>query len=199
MKYEGLPEKSVDYDADWLYIVTAVFAGESYDASEYEMGTYFVGTCPAEVREGGEDEDGFKSQKSGDGGGQYYNVSGHVKGYGYATDRCICYTDGSGCDCEEQDEKTAVLNIASYGPTAVCLEASLWQDYEGGIMTTVIGCISSFLDMNHCVQVVGYAFTDGSSGGDDGDGSNENGNSGSGSGRNDNKSGSGDDSECEGY
>eukprot|EP00579_Thalassiosira_antarctica_P009558 CAMPEP_0201910366 /NCGR_PEP_ID=MMETSP0903-20130614/1764_1 /ASSEMBLY_ACC=CAM_ASM_000552 /TAXON_ID=420261 /ORGANISM="Thalassiosira antarctica, Strain CCMP982" /LENGTH=1191 /DNA_ID=CAMNT_0048444987 /DNA_START=94 /DNA_END=3669 /DNA_ORIENTATION=- len=204
MKYEGLPEKSADYDADWLYTVTAVLAGESYDASEYEMGTYFAGTCPAGVREGGE-EDGSGSQKSGD-TSQYYDVSyvettryGHVKGYGYATDRCICYTDGSGCDCEEQDEKTAVLNVASYGPTAVCLEASLWQDYEGGIMTTAIGCSSSFLDMNHCVQVVGYAFTDGSSGGDDGDGSNDNGNSGSGSGSNDNKSGSGDDSEREGY
>ena len=32
MKYEGLPEKSVDYDDDWLYNVTAVLvlAGESY-------------------------------------------------------------------------------------------------------------------------------------------------------------------------
>ena len=87
---------------------------------------------------------------------------GNVKGYGYATDRCVCYTDGSGCDCDDQDEKTAVLNVASYGPAAICLEASLWQDYEGGIMTSDIGCSKSFLDMNHCVAVVGYAFTDGS-------------------------------------
>ena len=47
----------------------------------------------------------------------------------------------------DQDEKTAVLNVASYGPAAVCLEASLWQDYEGGIMTSSIGCSNSFLDM----------------------------------------------------
>jgi len=84
---------------------------------------------------------------------------GNIKGYGYATDRCLCYTDGSGCDCEDQDEDTAVRNIATYGPAAVCLEASTWQDYTGGIMTSSIGCGQEFLDMNHCVQVVGYAFT----------------------------------------
>lgn len=55
-----------------------------------------------------------------------------MQGYGYATERCVCYTDGSGCDCDDQDEQKAVLNIASYGPAAVCLEASLWQSYEGG-------------------------------------------------------------------
>lgn len=39
MNHDGLPAKSSEYDADWLYTVTAVLAGESYDASEYEMGT----------------------------------------------------------------------------------------------------------------------------------------------------------------
>lgn len=201
MKYEGLPLKSSDYDADWLYTVTAVLAGESYDASEYEMGSYFAMTCPAGKREGEEGGSGSGSQKSGDGGyayeTSYVEVAryGAVKGYGYATDRCICYTDGSGCDCDDQDEKTAVLNVASYGPAAVCLEASLWQDYEGGIMTSDIGCSKSFLDMNHCVEVVGYAFTDDSSNGDGEGGSNDN--NGSGSGSND-KSGSGD-GEREGY
>lgn len=121
------------------------------------MGSYFAQTCPAGYRDGGEGGgSGSGSGKSGDNGYQY-DVSytettryAKVKGYGYATDRCVCYTDGSGCDCDDQDEKTAVLNVASYGPAAVCLEASLWQDYEGGIMTSDIGCSSSFLDMNHC-------------------------------------------------
>ena len=31
-------EKSVNYNADWLYTVTAVLVGESYNALEYEMG-----------------------------------------------------------------------------------------------------------------------------------------------------------------
>jgi Papain family cysteine protease len=41
----------------------------------------------------------------------------------------------------------------------VCIEASLWQDYGGGIITSALGCGQEFLQMNHCVQVVGYAFT----------------------------------------
>jgi hypothetical protein len=41
----------------------------------------------------------------------------------------------------------------------VCLEASTWQDYSGGIMTSDIGYGNKFLDMNYCVQVIGYAFT----------------------------------------
>jgi len=200
MNHDGLPAKNAEYDADWLYTVTAVLAGESYDASEYEMGSYFAQTCPAGVREGG--DGGSGDSKSSNGGGYQYDASyvettryGQLKGYGYATDRCICYTDGSGCDCDDQDEKTAVLNVASYGPTAVCLEASLWQDYEGGIMTSDIGCSKSFLDMNHCVQVVGYAFTDDSNSGNDDNMDGNNGGSGSGS----NDSGSRDDSQREGY
>lgn len=166
MKHGGLPAKTSDYNADMLYLITAVLAGESNGISESDMSNYFAQTCPAGVREG--DSGGNnKSHHSGDNGNQQYASSyvastryGKIKGYGYATDRCVCYTDGSGCDCDDQDEKTAVLNVASYGPAAVCLEASLWQNYEGGIMTSAIGCSSGFLDMNHCVEVVGYAFID---------------------------------------
>ena len=103
IKNNGLPEKSAAYDADWLYTVTAVLAGESYEADEYEMGSYFAQTCPAGYRDGGEGGgSGSGSGKSGDNGYQY-DVSytettryAKVKGYGYATDRCVCYTDGSG-------------------------------------------------------------------------------------------------------
>ncbi|OEU13361.1 cysteine proteinase [Fragilariopsis cylindrus CCMP1102] len=124
---------------------------------------------------------------------------GNIRGYGYATDRCLCYSDGSGCDCEDQDEDTAINNIATYGPSVVCLEASTWQDYGGGIITSDSGCAQTFLDMNHCVQVVGYAFTTGSSdcndSNDEGCDSNDE-NSGSDSGSN---SGSGDSNGREGY
>jgi hypothetical protein len=37
------------------------------------------------------------------------------------------------------------------------------------VMTSETGCGSAFLDMNHCVQVVGYAFTTSSGGGGSGD------------------------------
>jgi hypothetical protein len=101
-----------------------------------------------------------------------------LEGYGYATDPCLCYTDGSGCDCDSQDENTAVRNLATYGPAVVCVDASLWQDYEGGVITSASGCSAGYLDVNHCVQVVGYAFSESSgNGGQSGDsnsGDNEN-------------------------
>lgn len=82
------------------------------------------------------------------------------------------------------------MNVATYGPATVCLEASTWQDYSGGILTADSGCSAAFLDMNHCVQTVGYAFVS-YEGGDE-----EQNNSRSGSGS---QSGSKDDGAREGY
>ncbi|KAL3802559.1 hypothetical protein ACHAW5_010952 [Stephanodiscus triporus] len=200
MKYGGLPATTSQYDADFLYKITAVLAGKSNEVSEYDMGSYFAATCPAGKRVGEGGGGGGNSHKSGDGGSYQYDASytqstryGKIKGYGYATDRCVCYTDGSGCDCDKQNEKTAVLNVASYGPAAVCLEASSWQSYEGGIMTSDIGCSKAFTDMNHCVEVVGYASTYGNSQGGNGGGSQD------GKGGQSHKSGGSRDSQLEGY
>jgi len=132
----------------------------------------------------------YQSSVCSQGSGSRY---AQVKGYGYATDRCICYTDGTGCDCDEQNELKALQNVATYGPATVCLEASTWADYAGGILTSDSGCSPAFLDMNHCVQAVGYAFTDT----DDDDAADDDG-SGSGSGSN-SGSGSRDDGNREGY
>ena len=109
---------------------------------------------------------------------------GAIEGYGYATERCVCYTDGSGCECDSQNEGMAVRNVATYGPAVVCIDASTWQDYNGGIMTSESGCSQEFLDVNHCVQAVGYAYTDTED--DEGGGSGSGSNSKSGSGSQDN-------------
>lgn len=59
-----------------------------------------------------------------------------VSGYEYATQPCTCYVLGNrGCDCEEQDEQLMARNIASYGPAAVCLDASALRNYVGGILS----------------------------------------------------------------
>ena len=139
----------------------------------------------------GEDREFDQDGKENDNYGDYSSDGryGNIKGYGYATDRCVCYSDGSGCNCDNQNEGLAVRNVATYGPAVVCLDASLWQDYTNGIITNDIGCSQKFLDMNHCVQVVGYAYTDGSDEDED---------EGSGSGSGD-KSGSKDDGSREGY
>jgi cathepsin F len=168
----GLPaENNLYYDGDFLYSLSSYVAGNGDGSlSTYEAESFFAATCPS----GGRGDSSGSQSGSGDQNyGSYatYDSSqkryGKIKGYGYTTDRCICYSDGTGCTCEDQDESLAVRNVASYGPATVCLEASLWQDYSSGIMTSDIGCTQEFADMNHCVQVVGYAYTDGSNNGDD--------------------------------
>ncbi len=154
---------------------------------EDSVKAYRQKVCPASDGSNSQDSnDGAYYEDDGKENGNYGDYSdqgryGNIKGYGYVTDRCICYSDGSGCDCDDQDEDLAVGNIATYGPAVVCLEASLWQDYSGGIITSALGCGSAFLDMNHCVQIVGYAFTTGSDGenGDEESGDNSGSNSGS--------------------
>lgn len=118
---------------------------------------------------------------------RYGNV---LAGYGYATEPCVCYTDGSGCSCNSQDENMAVRNVATYGPAVVCVDASDWQDYAGGILSSASGCSADYLDVNHCLQIVGYAFAEANDGenensgdeGNSGSGDNQDRNLGSGSG-----------------
>ena len=168
MDHGGLPlESTLPYDAYTLIALTSGLEGESNYYDEQTVQSYRGEVCPAhdDSRSGSGSNDnywndGMENESYGDYSSQ--GRYGNIKGYGYATDRCLCYTDGSGCDCDDQDEDTAVRNIATYGPAVVCLEASTWQDYSGGIMTPDIGCGQEFSDMNHCVQVVGYAFTTGS-------------------------------------
>jgi len=206
MDHGGLPLRSkLPYDAYTLIALTEGLQGESEYFDESSVESYRASVCPASddshSGSGSNDnsywEDGMDNENYADYSDQ--GRYGNIRGYGYATDRCLCYTDGSGCDCEDQDEDTAVRNIATYGPAVVCLEASTWQDYSGGIMTTEIGCGQEFMDMNHCIQVVGYAFTTTSyCSGDEGEGcggSNDEG-SGSASGSN---SRSGDSGGREGY
>ena len=189
---KGLPsENDWSYDGDFLLELTYAMSGDSANMDQSELYSYLYSQCPS-YGQGG-------SQKSGESGDEaaYYSAGDAVSftryaaidGYGYSTDKCLCYTDGTGCECDEQNEGLAIRNVASYGPTAVCLDADTWQNYAGGILTTESGCQSGFTDMNHCVQVVGYAFIDESAAEGGGDQQNSNGNA----------SGSGDESQRTGY
>ena len=142
MKQKGIPlENDLQYNGNFLLALTMVASGESEELSQEYLENYLASTCPS-----GSNNKNGKSRY------------GNIKGYGYATDRCVCYSDGSGCNCNDQNEELAIANLATYGPATVCLEASLWQDYSSGIITSASGCSAGFMDMNHCVQAVGYAF-----------------------------------------
>jgi len=58
-----------------------------------------------------------------------------------------------------QDNETILqTNLVGWGPLSICLDATAWQDYSNGTMThTQCG---SRLDINHCVQLVGYDTND---------------------------------------
>jgi Papain family cysteine protease len=175
---------------------------DDFDSSS-ELQSYIAATCP--------NREGDKHSGSGDRNRQQNNNEdmsytsnsyaryGSIKGYGYGTKKCVCYTNGSGCDCSNQNEGYAIRNLATYGPAVVCLDASTWQDYSSGIITSDSGCGSGFMDVNHCVQAVGYAFfedgDDASGGGGGGSHDNNNRNSHSG----DNQQGSRDSGQRSGY
>ena len=138
--------------------------------SDGTLKSYSQTVCPSGNGGGGGHSGDNKNENNG-GSGSSSTRYGNIKGYGYATEKCVCYTDGSGCDCDSQNEGLAVRNVATYGPAVVCVDASTWQDYKGGIMTSESGCSRKFLDVNLCVQVVGYAFaTADGSGGEGGEG-----------------------------
>jgi len=161
-KHKGVPlEKDLKYNGNFLLAMTECKHGSSSEMSESVLASYQQSICPTSSNN--QNAGGRSNQNSNSASSSSSARYGSLKGYAYATDRCVCYTTGSGCDCNSQNEDLAIRNVASYGPATVCLDASTWQDYTGGIITADSGCSAKFLDMNHCVQVVGYAFSTASS------------------------------------
>jgi cathepsin F len=57
---------------------------------------------------------------------------------------------------KSKDEKGAMLNwVTSNGPLSVCVDASSWSSYNGGVMK------NCGKDIDHCVQVTGYSTQNG--------------------------------------
>lgn len=62
------------------------------------------------------------------------------------------YCDANSAEC---DETKMASTLYKYGPLSVCLNAALFQDYEGGIINpTTHQCDADAI--NHCVTLVGY-------------------------------------------
>jgi len=55
-------------------------------------------------------------------------------------------------------EQQAQSYLTSNGPLSVCVDASSWQYYNGGIITTSSDCGTS---LDHCVMITGYGVQDG--------------------------------------
>jgi len=76
-------------------------------------------------------------------------AGGQISGYSYATRPCFGF-------CKRQNEDKLAASVATIQPPSICVDASSWSDYTGGVMTTS-SCSSSYLKLDHCVQLVGYS------------------------------------------
>merc|ERR1711964_552763 len=83
---------------------------------------------------------------------QSFTVSGgDISGYSYATPACTSR------NCDDQDESLLASNLASTAPVSICVDASPWQTYSGGVMTdSNSNCKNGYYNLDHCVQLVGY-------------------------------------------
>lgn len=76
-------------------------------------------------------------------------AGGSITGYTYATDACTTRK------CDDQDEDTLIKNLASTAPASICVDASEWSYYSGGVFNG--RCNNGYYNLDHCVQVIGYS------------------------------------------
>ncbi len=99
----------------------------------------------------------YTSGSSGQTGSCNYNSSavvGHLTGYRFAIPSCGDSEDLS-CSNQAAQEASIQQQIATSGPASVCIVASTWQYYTGGVIAPA-NCSSDWNSMNHCAQLVGY-------------------------------------------
>ena len=68
---------------------------------------------------------------------QSNEVVAHIDGYEFAT--------------RDEDEHAMQAYLVNKAPLSICVDASSWQDYSGGILTRQCGRL-----LDHCVMITGY-------------------------------------------
>jgi len=95
----------------------------------------------------------YTSGDSGSGGAcnfQSNSVAAKINNFTYAVNPCL---DGA---CNKQNETMLRAQLVAVGPLSICVNANPWQFYSSGILT---GCSHAAADLDHCVQLVGFAWT----------------------------------------
>lgn len=70
--------------------------------------------------------------------------------YMWSTDPCYSMSS-----CDAQDEDKLRSSLLQYGPVAIEIDASAFNLYRGGVMTSA-SCKSGGFDFNHAAQIVGF-------------------------------------------
>merc|ERR1711972_546179 len=87
--------------------------------------------------------------------GEFEQLSGsyaQVSGYSYAVKPC---TSGA---CEHQDLKGLAAALEKT-PLSVCVNAGVWNDYTGGVLTSAACGSMGAASQDHCVMAVGFNST----------------------------------------
>jgi cathepsin F len=82
-------------------------------------------------------------------------VAGDAKYY-YPTGVPPCSSLGS-MDCNNQNETALWTDVQTMGPQSICVNAMSWNLYVGGIYNNPTVCSHAYYDLDHCVQLAGYA------------------------------------------
>lgn len=78
-------------------------------------------------------------------------VKANITGWKYVIPKCFFF---SSCTSQNSYEPALKTYTANSGPASIAVDASSWQFYNGGILAS--SCSSSFRELNHAVQLVGY-------------------------------------------
>ena len=76
-------------------------------------------------------------------------AGGSISSWGYGQSPCQGF---SACT---EDTDGLIANLKQYGPMSIAIDASQWNSYTGGVMTSA-SCSNSPRKMDHAVQLVGY-------------------------------------------
>jgi len=113
---------------------------------------------------------------SGCNGGWPYNAYQYIinaggieteSAYPYTAQDGNCAFNPSSIECKVQSWKYVIQNkdenamqnfVFTNSPVSVCVDASSWQFYTGGVITQSSGCGNS---IDHCVQVTGWSVQQG--------------------------------------
>jgi len=146
----------------------AFSATETIESAWFLAGNPLVNLAPQQIVD-------CDTTDSGCNGGWPYNAYAYIMGTGgqepevdypyqgvdgtcqfNAADVAATITGWSWVSQDPSTENTTMLNfIGTTGPVSVCVDASSWQFYTGGVLQT---CTDN---IDHCVQVTGYGQMDG--------------------------------------
>jgi len=76
-----------------------------------------------------------------------------ITNYTFATNPC----ESGACPAQDPLLKSQLLEV---GPLSVCVDAETWSDWTGPTPMSSADCPGDADDIDHCVQLVGYDFSD---------------------------------------